>query len=55
MLPNHLRNVFVTPEVSEKRLNKIAPKITVIGVNTSTTAEAIFALITVMSVAKNNK
>ena len=52
MLPNHLRKVLVTPETSEKRLKRIAPKITVTGVNTSITAEAIFALIIVTSVAK---
>ena len=55
MLPNHLRSVFVTPDTSEKRLKRIAPKITVTGVNTSTTADAIFALIIETSVAKKTK
>ena len=55
MLPNHLRMMSVAPDTSLKRLNKIAPKITVIGVCTATIAEVIFALMVIMSVLKCNK
>ena len=55
MLPNHLRMMSVAPETSLKRLNKIAPKITVIGVCTATIADAMFALIVTISVWKCNK
>ena len=55
MLPNHLRIISVAPDTSLKRLNKIAPKITVIGVCTATIAEVTLALMVTMSVLKCNK